>query len=360
VVLLSVLPALVLANPSPCRAAAGYVPVPGIRLDRAGHTVVATQGPFRPSPAEAGDEMAMMDGMAMPGMADTIVQRFTWPVDGWVRGFHLDVCDAEGHAFPEEVVHHLVLVDLDRRQLWRPIAERLLGIGEETSDASLPASIGVPVRRGEAMAIHVMWHNMTGHPIGAYYRLTLQYTPANQVPRPVDVLPVVLEVSPAIGALPSYDIPPGRSERGFDFTVPMDGRVLAVGGHIHDYGKSVAIEDRETGQVLFRIRSIQSADGKVTGVRRKLLAIRGRGVKLHANHPYRITAIYDNPTADSVSGVMAQLATIFAPDRSERWPPVDKTDVEYASDLASLAGAEVPVDEAGMLVVSVGRNRGER
>lgn len=302
----------------------------------------------------------MMDGMAMPGMVDTIVQRLTWPVDGWVRGFHLDVCDAEGQAFPEEVVHHIVLVDLDRRQLWRPIAERLLGIGEETADASLPESIGVPVRQGEAMAIHIMWHNLTGHPIRAYYRLTLEYTPVNQVPRPLDVLPVALEVSPAIGALPAYDIPPGGSERGFAFTVPVDGRVLAVGGHIHDYGKSVAIEDVETDRVLFRVRSVQTADGRVTGVRRKLLAIRGRGVRLRANHLYRIIAIYNNPTADSVAGVMAQLAMIFAPDRAGSWPAVDTTNAAYRSDLASLGGADVPVDEVGTIVVSATHGRGMR
>lgn len=352
--LLCQLPSLLSANPSPCRVAPGYLPVAGVELHEDAHTVVVTQGPFSPPPVEAGAAMPMMDGMQMPGMADTIVQRLNWPVSGWLRGFHLDVCDAQGHAFPEEVVHHLVLIDLGRRQLWRPVAERVLGIGEETADASLPESIGVPVKRGEPMAIHIMWHNLTGRPIRAWYRLTLLYTPANQAPRPVDVLPVVFEVSPAIGMLPSYNIPAGRSERAFPFTVPVGGRVLAVGGHMHDYGRSMAIEDVSTGRVLFRVSSAQSADGRVVGIHRKLLAIRGRGVRLKANHPYRITATYDNPTADSISGVMAQLATIFAPDRERDWPAVDTTNALYRADIKSLRGASVPVEAAGIPVAVIG------
>jgi hypothetical protein len=353
--LLIAVPALLHANPSPCRMAAGYIPVPGVTLDEDSREVVATQGPFRPAPAMDHDDMEMMDGMAMPEMADTIVQRFEWPVNGWLRGFRLDICGPDGKAFPEEVMHHMVLVDLGRRQLWRPIAERLLGIGEETADASLPASVGAPVHRGEPMAIHIMWHNTTGHPIEAYYRLTLLYTPVNMAPRPTDMLPVVFEVSPAVGVLPAYDIPPGRSEASSMFTVPAAGRVLAVGGHLHNYGVSVGVVDGVTGRLLFRVRSRRNPDGTVYGVRRRLLAIRGRGVRLKADHPYRIVAVYDNPTADTVRGVMAQLATMFAPDRRAAWPAVDTTNAEFRRDLDSMRGADVPVDRVENLVATEDR-----
>ncbi len=342
------------SNPSPCRAEPGYHPSPGIELDAGRHEVTATQGPFSPDVVMPGAEEPMMAGMEMPGMADTIVQRFAWPVKGWLRGFRLDVCDAAGHPFPEEVVHHMVLVDLGRRQLWRPIAERVLGIGEETSDASLPMSVGVPVIAGEPMAIHIMWHNMNGRPIRAYYRLTLIYTPSNEMPRPTSVLPVVFEASPAIGALPGYDVPPGRSQRGYDFTIPAGGRVLAIGGHLHDYGEWVGLQDGVTQRMLFRVKAQRRPDGTVTGVGRRLLAIRGRGIRLRADHPYRLVATYNNTSPDTLRDAMAQLAMMFAPAHMRDWPAVDTTNAEYQQDLESLRGAHV-LEETAHPEVALGR-----
>src|SRR3954470_14235772 len=84
--------------------------------------------------------------------------QFRWPVDGWARGFHLVVRDDSNHVLPASRIHHLVLANMDRRQLVHPAVERLLAIGSETEDVMLPKLVGVPLERGTRLALKVACH----------------------------------------------------------------------------------------------------------------------------------------------------------------------------------------------------------
>src|SRR3954469_23515666 len=78
--------------------------------------------------------------------------QFRWPVDGWARGFHLVARDDSNHVLPTSRIHHLVLANMDRRQLVHPAVERLLAIGSETEDVMLPHLVGGRLRRGKHAA----------------------------------------------------------------------------------------------------------------------------------------------------------------------------------------------------------------
>src|SRR6058998_3709772 len=54
-----------------------------------------------------------------------LVQRFSWPATVWVRGYRLRLFDARGRALPRRWIHHLYVVDFDRRELVYPIAQRV-------------------------------------------------------------------------------------------------------------------------------------------------------------------------------------------------------------------------------------------
>ncbi|OLD90074.1 MAG: hypothetical protein AUG85_00540 [Gemmatimonadetes bacterium 13_1_20CM_4_66_11] len=111
----------------PVLAAAQQRPMPTlppplhVRVDSAHHRVLITGGPYRVpvSPEMPG---MMMDMPAIP------VQKFTFPVDGWIQGFRVDLFDDQGHALSHRLVHHLIMVNFSRRQFIYPALERLLGI----------------------------------------------------------------------------------------------------------------------------------------------------------------------------------------------------------------------------------------
>jgi hypothetical protein len=72
-------------------------------------------------------------------------------------------------------------------------------------------------------------------------------------------------------------------------------------------------------------------------VSRKLFGVTGEGLKLKANHRYRVIGEYDNPTGETlVRGAMAHMSGLFAPDDMSKWPRIDESNPDYQRDLASL------------------------
>jgi len=266
------------------------------------------------------------------------VYRFQWPVRGWFRGFRVEVLDSAGGQLPKRLMHHMIMINYDRRQLIYQAAERLWGAGVETGSVSLPKTIGVPLAPATNLGLYIAWHNDTGTDLpGVRLRMTMEWTPPNQVPRPVDVLPFYFDVNLTVGGDNEFDVPPGRSERSHEFVLPTEGRILGLSGHLHQYGREVRLEDAESGKVLTRVEAQQRPNGKVQRMERHLFGVAGQGLKLKAGHRYRVVAVYDNPTGETlVKGAMGSLAGIFAPGDMNRWPALVPDDSLFQKDLKFL------------------------
>lgn len=306
-----------------------------MQVDSARHLVVVTAGTFNLPNMPPMDMHGMMDHGASH---DTPVQTFKWPVDGWFRGYKLEVIDQNGGELPRRIMHHMIVVNYDRRQLLYSAAERLFGTGTESEDAEVPKTIGVPIKNGSTLGFYVAWHNDTGVDLnGVRLRITMEYLPKNQNPRPLAVLPIYMDVNLTVGGTNTFDVPPGKSTKTYDFTLPLSGRLIGYGGHMHDYGVMVRLEDAATGKELARVTTTRDSAGRVSKVSRSLPGVKGRGVKLQANHPYRVVAYYDNPTGELLkNGAMAHISGLFAPDDMTRWPAIDEADPIFQRDMASL------------------------
>jgi hypothetical protein len=310
-------------------------PTVTVSVDSSRHELTVTNGPFNLPNMPPMDDHAMMDlGMSH----DTQLQRFQWPVNGWFRGFRVELTDAHGRAVPSHVMHHMIMVNFSRRQLLYSAAERLMGTGTETEEVTVPKTIGVPMKPGMNLGMYIAWHNDTGRDLeGVRLKLIMLWTPRNQNPPPVNALPIYMDVNLTVGGTNTFDVPPGKSSKAYEFTLPVAGRLLGVGGHMHDYGSRVRLEDAQTGKVLTQVVAERAPDGKLLKVSRKLFGVSGKGLRLKANHRYRVVGEYDNPTGElRVKGAMASMVGIFVPDDMKRWPAVDPRDQTYQQDLASL------------------------
>jgi hypothetical protein len=304
-----------------------------VTVDSSQHEVVITSGPWKLAnmpPMEDHDMMSM--GNESP------VQRFEWPVEGWFRGFRYDLVDAKGNVLDRRIMHHMIMVNFDRRQLLYSAVERLAGAGAETEDASVPKTIGVPMTPGTKLGMYIMWHNETGKDLDAVYlRYRMAFSPKNQNPRPVTSLPIYMDVNLTVGGTNTFDVPPGKSSKAYEFTLPTSGRLLGVGGHLHDYGVAVRLEDAETGKEITRVVAKRDSSGKVLGVSRKLFGVTGEGLKLKGGHRYRVVGEYDNPNKKLIpQGAMAHMVGLFVPDDMSKWPSVDPGDPTLQKDLVSL------------------------
>ena len=309
-----------------------------IAVDSSKHELIITAGPYNlpnmPKMEEHGT-MMMDHGMSH----DTPIQDFDWPVDGWFRGYRIDLVDGHGQPVPKHILHHMIMVNFGRRQLLYPAAERLMGAGTETDEeVSVPKTIGIPLTPGMRLGMYVAWHNDTGKDLDSVFlKVTMLWTPKNQNPQPVNSLPIYMDVNLTVGGSNTFDVVPGKSTKSYEFTLPVGGRLLGVGGHLHDYGVRVRLEDAETGKEITEVRATRDSAGHVSKVSRKLYGVTGEGLKLKANHRYRVVGEYDNPTGETlVKGAMAHMVGLFVPDDMSKWPAINPADPTYQRDLASL------------------------
>jgi hypothetical protein len=309
-----------------------------VTVDSNTHHVIVTTGPWNLPPMMMDGEVPMMmDGMGggHESHQELLLVKFPWPHDMWLRGFKLTITDKNGHVMPQRTMHHMEFVNFDRRQLVYPMAERVLGIGEETAAIKLPRTVGVPMDSGQQVGVFLMWNNDTGHELdGINLRFELITAPENLTPRPVAALPFKVDVNNTPGSPDSYMVPPGGNSKTYEFKVPVSGRLLGVGGHMHDHGVEMRLEDVKTGKVLARVHTLHDSTGEVIGVSRQLLAVKGRGPHLRAGRSYRLVAVYENKTNEPIMGVMGVMGGLFAPDDIHDWPKVDHNNKEYQMDIA--------------------------
>jgi hypothetical protein len=194
------------------------------------------------------------------------------------------------------------------------------------------------MKPGMRLGMYVAWHNDTGKDLhGVFLKVTMLWTPKNQNPQPINSMPLYMDVNLTVGGSNTFDVPPGKSSKAYEFTLPVGGRLLGVGGHMHDYGVRVLLEDAETGKVLTTVKATRDAAGKVSKVDHRLFGVTGDGLKLEANHPYRVVGEYDNPTGETlIKGAMAHMVALFVPDDMSKWPKIDPGNPDYQRDLASL------------------------
>ena len=315
-----------------------------VTVDSANSQIVVSTGPFRlpakPAGMEGMDMHGMHDMAGMEGMEHHTLShfmRFDWPVDGWLRGFRVEMTDASGKPLPGKLLHHLIGVNLDRRQLVYHAVERLFGWGSETDPVELPSGLAVPLKDGEHLGMYAMFDNETGKDVEAYLRLTIPYVSTSDGSRPKAVLPLYIDVNNVIGGTTTFDVPPGKSKHSFDFELPTSVRVLAVGGHMHDYGESVSLEDAESGKVLVKLKAKRDKKGHVEGVGRFVFGFNTDALHLVAGHRYRVVGVYDNPTDSTFEdGGMAHVNGAVVPDDVSKWPVLDPNDPQVKKDIASL------------------------
>jgi hypothetical protein len=321
-------------------------------IDSAHHEVVLYAGPFRiPGMASMPgmSDMTQMTGMdgvhaGEPSMenhaahAFSPLVKFTWPVDGWYRGFKVSLVDSSGAELPRSLMHHLVGVDFAHRQLLEGDLVRFIAAGVETQDVVLPRLVGVPMKSGQPLAIYAAWHNPGSKDYDrAYIRLAMPYIPANTLVKPITVFPVQMDVDNTPGEPDVYSLPPGKSSRTFEFKMPIGGRFLGIGGHLHDFGQDLRLEDAASGDVIARVAAVRDSAGRVLSIGRKYYLV--KGLRMTAGREYRVVGTYDAPQKDTVAnGAMAIMAGLFAPTDASQWPAARLDDPQTHADIESLPG----------------------
>jgi len=300
----------------PTAAAADWVDV---TVDADAHELVFTVGPID-LPANTGHHM-----VKNPPLVTAEI-----PIDAYLYGFEVEMVDGDGKPMTQRVLHHVNLIDPDRRELFSPVALRLFAAGGETQPASMPKVLGIPVRQGGRLLISAMFHNPTDRSYpGARLRVILKYRDEGWV-FPVEVYPVYIDVMGHTGKK-DFDLPPGRSQMAWEGSPAVAGRLIAAGGHLHDHAVKLQFEDVTDGKLLWETPPEVDEQGRTVGVPVGKFWWKG-GIKLSPDHSYRLTVVYENPTGDTIpDGGMGVLGGVFKP--GDEWPELNPADPVYVMNM---------------------------
>jgi hypothetical protein len=275
------------------------------RVDAAAHTVTLRVGPMN-LPAHTSH-------MKMPQPPDLI---WEVPMDAWLLAYHPKLVDASGNAVPGTVLHHVAFWNENRADFLCPNKEEhIFGAGSELTDWAEIPGYGYRVQSLDKIRIETMMYNPTATSYEkAYLEVQIPFvdSSAGTLPKMIqNVYPAWMDVKSCGDS--GYDIPAGKSEKTGTVTVKYDGVLLGVGGHMHDYGKEIVLQDASRKETVATLDAKSDAQGHLESVPVKLFVQEG-GYKFSKGDVLKVSATYDNLTGKLLrDGAMGIAVGYFAP-----------------------------------------------
>ncbi len=301
----------------------------------------------------AGNELIMeLPAVDLPAgtMVDQAASVGEFPLNGSLYAFHAEIVDEHGRRLSNDLLHHMNVMDPSERELFLPISRRLLASGKETGEIRFPWLLfGARVRAGERILANAMLHNPTDVSYhGVKVRLVLSYVPDNR-PWPLfSVVPWQLDVAFPVGDK-TFDLPPGRSERAYEGSPAVPGKIIMIGGHVHDYATTIELWDATTGKLLWHGEPVAPAPGQPAVVPPgRMYSLTRIGLSVMPTHRYRVRVVYNNTSGHAIPvGGMGVIGGLFRPDKDAVWPATNPQDTLYQKDLRHFMG---PVEQVAVTV----------
>jgi hypothetical protein len=275
----------------------------------------------------------------------TRIQMAEIPIAGWFHGFDVSMKDSDGNRIPIETLQHVNFIDPDQRELFSPVARRVMAAGTETSRQTLPTMIGYPVQPGDRLLITAVFANPTGADIpAAYLHVEFNYSlEGENLIEPRNVYPFQLDVMGFVGDK-SFVVPPGRSKRAWQGSPAVEGRILGIGGHTGDFATRLRLVNVTSGAVLWDVVPLLSEDGQLESIPRNEMWW-SLGTRIFTDQLYRIEVEYDNPLdVPAPGGGMGEIGGVILVARGIAWPHLERTDPSYAADLENTLTASRRAD----------------
>ena len=298
------------------------------KVDSAARTITLRVGPMN-LPANT-------DHMKMPQPPDLV---WDVPMESWLLAYHPRLVDAGGNAVPGTVLHHTAFWNENRADFLCPNKEEhIFGAGSEMTDWAEVPGYGYRVEKGDKIRIETMMYNPTATSYdNAYLEVVIPFQVTGEnasAASPKNVYPAWMDVTSCGNS--GYDLPAGKSTKSGNVTVKYDGLLLGVGGHLHDYGRQVVLQNASRKETVATLDAKVDAEGRLESVPVKLFLQEG-GYKFAANDILKISAAYDNPTGKLLrDGAMGIAVGYFVP-ADDKVMAVLRRKTKPAHDMAAMS-----------------------
>ncbi len=247
------------------------------------------------------------------------------PFDGWLVAYHPHLVDEAGNAEPGRLLHHVAFWNTRRSDFLCPNKEEhVFGAGGEMNDWPQVPGYGYRVAKGDRIRIETMFHNPTDTDhLKTYLEIRIEYQPVTPGgPVPKSVYPAWFDVMECRDS--AYDLRPGRSITTGEITLRYGGTLLGVGGHLHDYGQQLVLENLTRKEQTAALDAQLDPQGHIISMPVVTFFDRGTtanpgtpgsGYRLNVGERVRVTALYDNQAGKLLpEGAMGIVVGYFLPD----------------------------------------------
>jgi hypothetical protein len=283
--------------------------------DTSSHTITLRVGPMN-LPANTSH-------MKMPQPPDLV---WSIPINGWLLAYHPKLVDDAGNSVPGTVLHHVAFWNENRPDFLCPNKEEhIFGAGGELTDWAQIPGFGYRVEKGDQIRVETMIHNPTAMAYEkVYLEISIPYTPSDDDTSTNNTssaslknfYPVWMDVAACGNS--SYDLPPGPSKKVGSVRVNYSGILLGVGGHMHDYGQQLTLENSpadssNTKKTVATLPAKTDSQGHLLAVAVVTFFQTG-GYPFTTGDNLTITATYNNPTGNLLrNGAMGIVVGYFVP-----------------------------------------------
>jgi len=225
--------------------------------------------------------------------------RFAEPV--WVIGYKTEIRDPHGKSPRENYLCHTFFGDqrVDQRE-----DNELRGIYSDafTPEVRVPEGFGIPLLADQSLHWMPMFNNRGDDPARVEMKVTITVIRAKDLRRPLKPLYASLR-SVQIPHL--FFVPPGRDERQVTFELPFNGRIHFLGTHLHPHGASIELYNVSRRERVWKGARQSGPTGPME------VYSNSEGYLIHVGETYRITAVYENPSAEKIDA-MAGLFMLYS------------------------------------------------
>lgn len=228
--------------------------------------------------------------------------RFGEPV--WVIAYQTAVVDKEGRPPKENLLCHTFFGD-QRVTQHRDWDMRGIYSDAFTPEVQVPDGYAIPLGPDDRLHWMPMFNNRSEYPERVEMKVRVTLIRDKDLRKPLNPLYASLQ---SVQVPHLYFVAPGHDEKQVTFEMPFDGEIHFLGTHIHPYGVSIELFNVSRAERVWKgTRKMGSADtmGPMEVFSSK------QGYAVHAGEQYRVTAVYDNPTADPIDA-MAGLFLLYS------------------------------------------------
>lgn len=205
----------------------------------------------------------------------------------------------------QSMLHHVVLFNQDAEDATCPgWPERFFASGNERTPFLLPRGFGYDIAAGDRWRLITHLMNMGDQTKDLFIQVRFAYVEDTSELR--GVKPFWIDINNCGNS--QYETPAGDHTEVRDFTVTpeMAGRVVAIGGHLHDHGTHISATDATSGRMLCDAAAGYDNDPSYMGHIDTVGGCLGRSIgRIRAGDTLRLASSYSAPeTLSDVMGIM--------------------------------------------------------